>query len=664
MADSKRQIILDLLARNKMGSETREAADELDKLGRSAEDADSKTEKLGETTEKASKKTDKLGNSVDETKGRISKLESEILDSEKELGKLSTAFADTDDAASRIDLSKGIRKSQANIRSLTKNKSILEDLLPKNPEQDVEKWTQKFGNSLKSSVESLPSIGQAGAVIGALLAPEIGGLVSAAIVGGVGLGGIIGGVALAASSNGEIKSAGSKLGKSFVSSLQAEAKDALSGPILVSLQHLQAGSAKIVQDIGKVFQAVAPEIVPLTDDLIKFADVLSGSIANAAGKSGPVIASLGKLFADTGQSLAGLINAAAQSSQGGASALDDLDTALQGTIKTFTFAIQTLSDFKGSMDQLDDKIDKGRAFLEDHIGWLDATADGYKKGSEAAKLYREGIIGVNGASNDYSHYAADVAAAADNVANSHRSAAEAAAEQKKAEQTLAAEMKAETDPAFALLKAINDVRDAKKEETAATKKYGAQSEQARSATDKLAQAAIALSGAAADAGGTFNGKLSGSLRATLKQAGLTKSQIAAVASELARAKRAADSYSGSYTATFYAKFVGNGYATAQEAQRDMGRRASGGPVLRGVPYLVGENGPEVIVPSAAGNVINASATRGLMAEATVKGMTGTMAAMSQGGGGYGGVLTVSGDADSKVASLINYLIRIGKVTIA
>ena len=35
---------------------------------------------------------------------------------------------------------------------------------------------------------------------------------------------------------------------------------------------------------------------------------------------------------------------------------------------------------------------------------LDLTADGYKKGSEAAQLYRDGVIGVNGSVNDYNAY--------------------------------------------------------------------------------------------------------------------------------------------------------------------------------------------------------------------------------------------------------------------
>lgn len=34
-----------------------------------------------------------------------------------------------------------------------------------------------------------------------------------------------------------------------------------------------------------------------------------------------------------------------------------------------------------------------------------------------------------------------------------------------------------------------------------------------------------------------------------------------------------------------------------------GTRAGGGPVIRGTPYLVGERGPEMFVPSQSGTIV-------------------------------------------------------------
>lgn len=46
-------------------------------------------------------------------------------------------------------------------------------------------------------------------------------------------------------------------------------------------------------------------------------------------------------------------------------------------------------------------------------------------------------------------------------------------------------------------------------------------------------------------------------------------------------------------------------------------RASGGSVNNGQPYLVGERGPELFVPSSAGTVMNNSNTKGMGGGGTV-----------------------------------------------
>lgn len=52
-----------------------------------------------------------------------------------------------------------------------------------------------------------------------------------------------------------------------------------------------------------------------------------------------------------------------------------------------------------------------------------------------------------------------------------------------------------------------------------------------------------------------------------------------------------------------------GAGLAQSIGDVIGQRASGGPVLAGAPYLVGEQGPEVFVPSSAGAVAPAGPTQ-------------------------------------------------------
>ena len=50
-------------------------------------------------------------------------------------------------------------------------------------------------------------------------------------------------------------------------------------------------------------------------------------------------------------------------------------------------------------------------------------------------------------------------------------------------------------------------------------------------------------------------------------------------------------------------------------------KATGGPVNRGVPTLVGERGPELFVPQGSGSIVNAATTRGMSSEPVVVNQT-------------------------------------------
>lgn len=670
MADEKRQIVLDLLARAKTKQGTDEAAKDLDKFGDAAERADKKTEKLGKTSSKAAKETDKLGNDLEGTKGKISGLDKEIESITKELGDLAGKFAEAGSASERADLSKAIRRTEGDLRKVTKSKSILSDLLP-DPEEETQGWakrlTSSIGNGIKEAASS-SALATGGAVLGAALAPEIGGLISAAVVGGVGIGGIIGGIALAAKSSPEIQAQASSLGKEFTTGLQKEAKDAFSGPIMESLGKLEGLSGKAVAGIGKAFRSLAPYVGPLVDKLIDAGEAIGGSLVNAASKAGPVLGALGNFVDATAHSLSGFMDMAASHSKEGASALNDFSDSVQHAIQTVTMLADFLADIKGGLDSFDDGIDKARYSLEDQVSWLDLTADGYKKGSEAAELYRKGIIGASDSVNNYDHYIQGAAGSTQKMRLLHLDAAEAAEVHKKAEEDLTNQLKAQTDPAFAVLNAIDGVKKAHDDAAEATKKFGSKSEEAGAATRKLAEAAIALQAATGAAGGTLDGHMTPALKATLQAAGLTQSEIEAVARQLRNAKKAAEDYEGTYKARVVTDYVSR-YSTivessAQKAyeqtKKDLaGKRAAGGPVVRGAPYLVGENGPEIMVPDASGRVLSGAASRGLM----VQGMAAGNSASQGGSGPARATIEVIGGADQGVATLVNYLIRTGKINV-
>lgn len=132
--------------------------------------------------------------------------------------------------------------------------------------------------------------------------------------------------------------------------------------------------------------------------------------------------------------------------------------------------------------------------------------------------------------------------------SSAEAAAAAARGQRDALVDLAAKMRAETDPVFGLLDAQQGLAKAQRDAAAAVKEHGRNSDEAKEATRKLALAAITLQGAAGELSGTFDGRMTPALRATLLAAGLTKQEIKDVERQFRDAKTAGEEYDGDYKA--------------------------------------------------------------------------------------------------------------------
>jgi hypothetical protein len=657
MADEKRQLILDLLARNKMGPETTAAARDVDKLATAADRAGDDLEQLGRTSVIAGKEADKLGRGARDAKGKIEDLDDEIAKATRDLVKLAAAFHETDNAAERLDISKGIRKGEADIRRMGKAKDLLKNLLP-DPGPAAKSWSKKLNDSIIGDLSSSSFLGTGAAVIGTALAPELGALIAGAVVGGVGAGGIIGGMALAVKGNQQAQDYATRIGKTFAAGITKEARGAFDVPVQQSLNKAEALAQRSVGKLGKIFTNLAPSTGKFVDSLVRSADVITDSLVGASGKAAPVMAALGRVIEGTSISLGKFVDMAADHAAEGASAIDDLNSSLQASVDAATKFVGAMATVKGVLDDVDGEIDSARYGLEDHVGWLDLTADGYKKGSVAAELYRKGLIGVKGSANDYDHLLAGAVAHTDELATSQNNAARAARGQRDALSGLSKELRAQSDPAFALLTAQDNMRTKQDALTEAIKKYGPKSREAGAATRDLATAAIDLQGAAGGLSAKFNGSLTPAMRATLRAAGLTDSEIAAVARQFRQAAAAGNAYAKTYRAKVITDYI-NRYSNVvtsaaqkgyEDTKKSLKKRASGGPVSRGTPYLVGENGPEVVVPSAAGRVLSAASSRGM----AKNGLAGAPV-----GGRGGGRQTIQLElvGQEQIRTMFRYMIR-------
>lgn len=121
--------------------------------------------------------------------------------------------------------------------------------------------------------------------------------------------------------------------------------------------------------------------------------------------------------------------------------------------------------------------------------------------------------------------------------------------QERAVKSLGDALRAQADPAFALIKAQKDMASAQLAYTKAVDKHGAKSKEAEAAALNLAQQSIELADAVDEAGKTFDGKLSPELEAAMRAAGLTNEQIGILKKALQDAKVAGDAFAGAYTAT-------------------------------------------------------------------------------------------------------------------
>lgn len=524
-----------------------------DGLDKSLKDVDgtakSTNTTLGKTTDQLGKTgagARKAAGDFDEMRRHAATLDRQIKETERGLSSLAKGFANTGDAKilQAISQQRGVLRDLTNVRKL----------LPEPDAQLGKSWGRTVMQGITSgmsSVASTPATGIAGGLIGAAMAPSIAAGISAGIAGGVGGAGIIGGIALVAKDP-KIADYGKRIGEQFTKDITAEAK-VFKEPVLDSLNIIEAAAARTAPKIGQIFDNSAPAVQGLTQNVVRAGEALVDSFVTASGRSAPALESLGGLVESVGGAVGDMIETMTRNSESGAAAIDDLSDSLVSMVRTTSAVVDAVGKGKAGLEAFDAQIDKGRYWLEDHAGALDMTADGYEKGSEAAELYRRGIIGAKGSVDDYTAYLIGASTGTDELATTLTNAARAARGERDALTLLSKELRAQTDPAFALLDAQAKLKDAQNAAGAAVKKHGRNSEEAREATRKLAMAAIDLEGKAGALSASFNGKLTPAMRDTLEAAGLTKRQVRDVEKQFGSAKRAGDKFAKNYKASVSVK---------------------------------------------------------------------------------------------------------------
>lgn len=471
---------------------------------------------------------------------------------------------------------------------------------------DVDKTLRKSGQKAGQSIaeEILSSFGQmtpqmleAGAALAAVLAPQIGATIAGAVVGTAGFTGVIGGLALAATDS-RVQTVAKSIGEQVTLGLKSSALGFVSVAV-EALEKVKVAWRGLAPTIQSIFIQSAKFVAPLTDGLIRMGTRIVEGIEIAVGRAGPVMEAFGDMFAEVGDAVGDLFEKLSEDSETGAGAIRDLGEIVGGLIRDFGGLSHELSKIKEEWDMWQEAFRKSDMWLEDHISWLDVTRDGYDKNTEAAELYRKGIIGAAGSANDYNHYLKEQEQA-------QKGAIDAAERHTEALQTLAAEMQKQTDPLFAIFDLQTKVNKAQEAYTKALGEGGPNSAKARKALLDMGKAGFELNTALGEATEGFNGKLTPAMRTALRNAGLTKKEIDQLEKELINARKAAEKWEGEFTQTFRIREIittkgertygGGGGRQAPVMDRGQSGKIKGAAsgMVTGNLTWVGESGPELV----------------------------------------------------------------------
>lgn len=641
-ASDKRELILDLLARDKTDSATKSAARNIKNVGDEADKTGRKLGVFGRSAQEADDKAEGLSRETDHTSRSLEKLDAQIKLAEHELKGLARAFAETDDAAERLDISKVQRKLQADIAKMTKNANLLKGMIPPEPEiqKEVTSFRTKVGGKLQSAFKNLGEhkFLTGASVLGAGLAPEIAGLLAAAVVGGVGIGGIVGGVALAAK-NPAISGWAGRIGKTFMESITKEAQTSFTKPLEGSLGQLEAAAATAAPKIGQIFTNLAPSLEPLTKDVIGAGNALLDSFVYASSKAKPVLDALGRLILGLGNDFADLTKQFADHSDVAAAAVDHLTDTIHLTTEGLGPLITVLAETYKWLDKISGSV-SGVPILGEAVKGFAAIL-----GGPITMLggFVDLLDKMRGKTKEATWVTPQLTEEQTRLATAMDDAAKAARGEQDALDELAKQMKAQTDPVFGLLDAQDKLKKSQTELTKAIKEHGKGSDEAKAAERRLAESAIELEAAAGALGQTFNGKMTPAMKATLEAAGLTKSQIKDLEKQFANAKTEGNKFAKDYrarasvdgvpgaikqirslkaelksmkpnwTVTIRQNFLtfGKPYSPAGVKSGNIGGLSTGGSTREGTPTWVGENGPELLMMDRPARVLSAAASRGV-----------------------------------------------------
>jgi TP901 family phage tail tape measure protein len=350
-----------------------------------------------------------------------------------------------------------------------------------------------------------------------------------------------------------------------------------------------AGLGRVTSALGKVaIWAAAAESATLLfnalDDKSADVDKLAASLDNLA-KTGKATGELHDVFGDDWDKLGRIATFANSASDGVGKFINkakgmvpvlgdagvaagnfatrlfagtDLDSAtqqMQSLDTALTNYIETTNDSRKASDLWNQVLSKSGLNTEQLAKLLPNTWKQLATLNAQAGVSGEKVSALGAAAGSAAGKTGDLTSALDvgaDAQNKYKTQTDAAAGAARGERAalgaLYSQLKAQTDPVFALIDSQQKLKQAQDTAAKAIKEHGRNSSQARAADLELAKAALDLQNSVGNLSTTFNGRLSPSMIQTLRNAHLTEAQIKDVGKQFEAAKKSADKYAGSYEA--------------------------------------------------------------------------------------------------------------------
>lgn len=318
--------------------------------------------------------------------------------------------------------------------------------------------------------------------------------------------------------------------------------------------------------VEQVFNAIGSELIPVLNDLIGIAKAVGGAIAAIP-------------FKEQAVELAGWVTGIKPLTMG----LSKANEALEDLTGTTHGSIGAMASYKGELDDAELKLSQFEAAQQRAA---DATKDQYESASEAV---------------DRLEALADAQQEAADAADEHR-----AAMQRLADNTFTAEgaMLAAEDAVAEFRSQLRETRDVLADSSSTARDKAAALNDLRQAEIRAAEEAINAAKAIADESGATEGSVG--------HTAAFRSALEDLAAKFPALRQEIDAYIARLNAIPTSKTTTINTIINPTIGGPIPRRASGGPVEAGSAYLVGEQGPELVVPSGSGQVFSASRTRSIL----------------------------------------------------